>query len=299
MCLYMPHCKTFDLAQGMAIYGGEAFVLYHFGSCGVYDLAAKTPEPIGTFRLGSYNEGVPDSRYANHANSAMFSESFHQGNTVPLLYVTTGNDGGTDADGYIGRCAVENIIKTTDKDGNTSYMAELIQTIIYNDKGIESTEWETPCWGWPASFVDSQNGWYYIFSARYRTSMAFKEYYDKNAFIITKFDLPKPTFSGETVTLTPADIIDQFTAPFDIFVTQGGTLYGGKIYYTFGFGTPEAPNGIRVFDLENKKMADRIDLSNSIFANEEIEGCAVYNGTLLCNTADANIYQLDYEVNKN
>ena len=60
------------------------------------------------------------------------------------------------------------------------------------------------------------------------------------------------------------------------FVTQGGTLYDGKIYYTYGFGGLEYPNAIRVFDLAEKKIVAKIDLSDSIFSNEEIESCGVY-----------------------
>lgn len=55
----------------------------------------------------------------------------------------------------------------------------------------------------------------------------------------------------------------------------------------------EYPNAIRVFDLAEKKIVAKIDLSDSIFSNEEIESCGVYEGTLLCNTNSGKIYQLD------
>ena len=54
------------------------------------------------------------------------------------------------------------------------------------------------------------------------------------------------------------------------------------------------PMRFRVFDLAEKKIVAKIDLSDSIFSNEEIESCGVYEGTLLCNTNSGKIYQLDY-----
>ena len=161
----------------------------------------------------------------------------------------------------------------------------------YNNEDILATKWETPCWGAPAFFVDSDNQALYIFSARYRTTKAYLEHYNQNAFIITKFHLPSLE-SNNRIILTAKDIIDQFTTPFDILFTQGGTLHQNKIYYTFGFGNEDYPIGIRVFDLEKKCIIAKIDLSDSICASEEIECCAFYCGSLLCNTNDGNIYSI-------
>lgn len=287
--LYMSFSKTLSSAQGMAIYGNEAFVLYHTGVCSVYDLITRSEIPIASFRLASYNEGFPTSQYINHANQSMFSNKYYRKNKIPLLYITTGNDGGEDEDGFFYRCAVENVIKENDKTGNITFTSELLQIISYKNIGIENTKWEAPCWGAPAFFVDSEKDLLYIFSARYRTTKAFSEFYSKNAYIITKFRLPD--VDGEkNVILTASDIIDQFTASFDIPFTQGGTLYRDKIYYTFGFGNDDYPVGIRIYDLDSKCLKERIDLSHSVFANEEIECCAFYKSNLLCNTNSGNIY---------
>lgn len=287
--LYMSFRKTLDSVQGMAIYGDEAYVLYHTGVCSVYNLASKDCEAAASFRLGSFNEGHPSEEYCNHANQAMFSGLHHQNNPIPLLYVTTGNSGGADEDGYFYRCAVENITKTTDALGRTVFSSQTLQTIIYKDQGPSPTGWEKPCWGAPAFYVDHENSALYIFSARYRTTKAYLQYYDQNAFIVTRFPLPKIE-DGNQVTLTALDIVDQFTVPFDILFTQGGTLYQGKIYHTFGFGNDDYPLGIRVYDLAGKAVAARMDLSRSIFADEEIECCAFYRGKLLCNTNHGKIY---------
>lgn len=290
--LYMPFSKTLSSAQGMAIYDNEAFILYHTGVCSVYDLLSRSDIPKASFRLASYNGGFPSQQYINHANQAMFSSNYYRNNNIPLLYVTTGNDGGEDENGFYYRCAVENIIKRKNEAGDITFTSELLQTIHYKNTGIEDTTWETPCWGAPAFFVDSENNFLYIFSARYRTTKAFSEYYSKNAYIITKFSLPG--IDGEkNVILTASEILDQFTVPFDIPFTQGGTLYQDKIYYTFGFGNNDYPIGIRIYDLKHKCIAARIDLSHSVLANEEIECCSFYKGNLLYNTNSGNIYMMD------
>ena len=301
--LYLSYTKSASSQQGMALYGDYAFLFYHGGSCDVIDL--RTKAKVGNFLLGS-STGSSSAADSNHANQAVFSETFYEeGDAFPLLYVTTGNSGDADEDGYYGRCAVERVTMAEAADGTLTFSSTLMQTIVFNDNGYETgedykyekagiTQYESPCWGWPASFADTENGKFYLFSARYRTSAAFAEYYDVNAYIITSFDLPEVSQAGEKVILYPEDITDQFTTEFDVFVTQGGTLYDGKIYYTYGFGGKEFPNAIRVFDLAEKKIVGKIDLSESIFMSEEIESCGVYEGTLLCNTNTGKIYQLDY-----
>ncbi len=84
--------------QGFAVHGDVGFVLFHTGACAAYDLKQKEKKPLGVFKLGSYNAGEPDKRYANHANDAMFGETL-DGEAYPLLYVTAGNSGDTDEKG--------------------------------------------------------------------------------------------------------------------------------------------------------------------------------------------------------
>ncbi len=286
---YMSFTKTLDSVQGMAVWEDEAYIFYHTGMCSVYDLIARNPEPIATFSLGSFNDGVPTVDYCNHANQAMFSGMHYKGNPIPLLYATTGHGGGADREGFYYRCAVENITASLDASGKRMFSSQLLQTIIYRHSGAVETPWETPCWGAPAFFVDSESHALYIFSARYRTTKPYLDDYGRNAFIITKFRLPEVEAKSRIV-LTEADIVDQFTTPFDILFTQGGTLYENKIYYTFGYGNKDYPLGIRVFDLVRRCIAAKIDLSKTAFRNEEIESCSFYKGKLLCNTNSGNLY---------
>jgi len=275
--------------QGFAVHGDIGFVSFHTGICAAYDLAAKYPAPIGVFRFGSYHDGEPDKRYANHANQGMFTTRYYtEGDEFPLLYVTAGNSGETDEDGYIGRCTVERITRR-----GGIFASECVKTIIYSNDGIEATPWETPGWGWFAHFADTDGGFYYTLSARYRTTAAFLDKYDENAYIVTKFRLPEIREKGETVILRPTDIIDQMHFPFDVLFTQGGVLKDGKIWYTFGCGKAQYPDAIRVFDLETRGIVRRIDLSDCIFANEEIECIDFYKGRLLVNTQAGRLYTIE------
>lgn len=270
-----------ESVQGFAIYEGTGFVLYHTGVCAAYNLDEKNSQPVGVFKLGSYNDGVPDKRYANHANDAMFGDKL-EGEDFPLMYVTAGNSGESDEKGFIGYCAVEQIRL---KDG--VYSSEEVQRIYYKNDGIENTSFQAPAWGWPASLVDVKGGWYYMFSARYRTKRDMAR--DDNVYIVTKFKLPDPK-AGD-VTLYPKDIVDQYELPFNVFFTQGGTIYDNKIYFTYGTGKEAHPDELRVIDLDKKEYELCENLTDTPFGNNEIECCAFYNGRLLINTQNGKLYE--------
>lgn len=284
----MKYKKLLPSAQGMAIYGDMAFILYHTGMCGIYDLKNRNPDAAARFWLASANGGDPAGEYANHANQCMFSELFSEGGELPLLYVTAGNGAAGDEKGYYYRCAVEDIHIEKSGDHILGASSRLVQTISYLDRDVDLSCFEPPCWGCPAWFVDSENKAIYIFSSRYRTTKKFLPYYGQNRYIITRFDMPEP-FSANFVILTGADIKEQFTVPFDILFTQGGTLRNGKIYYTFGMGSSTYPLGLRIIDLREKQVCNAEDLSTSCFSNEEIECCAFYGNHLLCNTNSTDI----------
>ena len=267
--------------QGMAIHGDRAFVLYHSGLCAAYDLVSRDPNPVGVFRLGSYCRNKEDKRYDNHANDAMFG-GFLDGEDIPLMYVTAGNSGDADEKGWIAYCAVEQI---RFKDGK--YSAETVQRIYYKPTDADGKKFEIPGWGWPASLVDAENGFFYLHSARYRTKR--EMYRPDNEYIVTKFRLPDPR-EGD-VTFTADDILDQFMLPFNAFATQGGTIYEGKLYYSFGFGREDSPDALNVIDLKEKKYALCEDLSDSPFSDQEVECVAFYKGRMLINTQKEKIYE--------
>ena len=284
--------------QGFSVYKDFAVVLYHSGVCAVYDLITRDPEPLSAFKLASYDAGEADKRYANHANDMMFGGTDEAGN--PLMYITAGNSGEADEKGYIAYCAVEALDVTYDAEGKPHFGSHLVQKIYYKNDGIEGVPYQNPCWGWPASLVDVRDGRFYLHSSRYRTTKEFVHLYNENDYIVTAFPLPQLGTGYEEVTLTPADIIDQFEYPFDILITQGGTIHEDKLYYTFGFGKVGTPIGMRIVDLKEKKLLSRIDFSFTPFGNVEIECCAPYRGKMLVNTqhnketSQGQIYAFDH-----
>ncbi|MBQ8398006.1 MAG: hypothetical protein IJX53_07435 [Clostridia bacterium] len=282
--------------QGFSVWGDWAFVLFHSGICAVYDLITRDPAPIEVFKLASYHDGEPDKRYANHANDLMFGGTL---DGAPLMYITAGNSGEADEHGWIAYCAVEALDITRDDAGKPHFSTRLVQSIYYKDEQIVNSPYQTPGWGWPASLCDTERGEYVMLSARYRTTKDFVDRYNDNNYIITRFPLPEIKPGNEVVTLTRADIIGQFEAPYDILATQGGTIHDGKLYYTYGFGKVGYPIGMRVFDLREEKLTARVDFSFTPFGNIEIECCAMYGGRLLVNTQSpkgtttGDIYALD------
>jgi len=289
--LYMRFEKVLRSAQGMDVWGDRAFILYDTGVCAVYDLKNRKEAALAQFPLGSCNAGTPTKDYLNHANSCMFSGIHYKGNPIPLLYVVTGTGVGADEDGYYYRCAVENITMEVDEQGIESYSAETIQMISYRPEGIENVPFETPCWGCPAFFVDTENQALYIFSARYRTKRGCIPDGESNVYIITKFQLPEAD-EGAMIHLTPMDIQEQFSVESDVLFTQGGTLTDNKIYYTYGCPKIGYPLVILVFDLEKKVLCTQIGNLDEAFHGEEIECCAFYEGKLLCNTCDGSIFEI-------
>lgn len=294
--LYMRFQKVMRSAQGMDIWGSRAYILYDTGVCAVYDLEAGDGEALAQFPLGSYNAGTPTKDYLNHANSCMFSNIHYQGNPIPLLYVTIGTGIGTDEDGYFYRCAVENIVAETDEQGNEHYSAQTIQVISYKPEGDLKAPFEAPCWGCPAFFVDPEEPAMYILSARYRTKRGCVPEGEHNAYIITKFPMPKLE-DGPMIHLRPEDILDQFSVESDVLFTQGGTLWNQKIYYTYGCPKIGYPLAIMVFDLEKKELAAQVGNLDEAFHGEEVECCGIYRGKFLCNTCDGGIYEVKNMLN--
>ncbi|MBQ8814908.1 MAG: hypothetical protein IJZ85_10495 [Lachnospiraceae bacterium] len=350
--------------QGTAIYDNYVVQCYHSGYVNLFDLSANREDgPVAVFKLGSFNDGAEAMRpegerwdpkcYINHSNQAMFgTRRWDESDPFPLLYVTIGNKGWKMEDGsYIAKCAVERIL-CDKKTGRWS--SQLVQIIEFNDiafvdegTGRQGTvalkdgrfvysdtetwkntqNYEVPCWGWPAYFVDSDpialtEGKLYIHSARFRTAWsavgdtATGNYRDAisgfdsekhNAYIITQFTLPELPENeekfGQTVTLTPAHIESQFTTEYDIWGTQGGTLYQGRIYYPFGFGAQpgaehfvEKRNGLRVYDIAQRRITCKVELwEKSAMKTVEPEGCAIYDGKLALsyNTAGENLWLFD------
>ena len=290
--LYMRFDKILRSAQGMAIWEDNTFILYDTGVCVVYDLKTRDAAPVASFPLGSYNDGQPTRDYLNHANHCMFGSLHYAGNPIPLLYVTVGTGIGADADGFYYRMSVENIVDTAER-----FRAETLQTVTYQPSEAVPAPWEAPCWGCPAFFVDNEANALYIFSARYRTKRGCVPEGERNAYIITRFDLP-PLSAGPLVRLTAGDIRDQFSVESDVLFTQGGQLRDGVLYYTFGYPKGGYPVQVMAFDVRQKRLLWEVANMDEAFRGEEIECCDWYRGQLLCNTNGGSLYTLCFREEK-
>lgn len=257
--------------QGMSIYGGKLFQLYHTGLCNVFDLESGNEEPIVSFPLGSVSEN-------NHANNCNFSNVFYKGNSIPLLYVVDGNSGD------VMKCSVENI---TEKDG--VYSSEKIQEINLDQSGFEAAGY-MPYWGWPSWLASPDSEYIWLHGARFRTNGSMDAYYKDNRYIITKFRLPSP--DKASVVLTADDVVDQFVTEYNVNFTQGGTVYGKYLFYTFGTGKENNPSAIRVWDLEKKALLDSVDVSE---IKEELEDCCVVGDRLYFITQKRNLYYISFD----
>lgn len=286
---YMNFEKTLPSAQGMGIWNHRAYILYDTGMCAVYDLETRSPKPLTTFPLGSYNDGTPSKEYLNHANSCMFGSIHYGGNPTPLLYVNIGTGIGYDEDGFYYRCAVENLTETVGSEGDVTIRAETLQTISLKPTGTLKDGYMQPCWGCPAWLVDTQRKELYVLSAKYRTTRGNVPDGAQNQYIVTTFRLPELS-EGSFVKLTFDDIQDQFAIPSDLQFTQGGTVIGRKVYFTYGCPRLGYPLTIAVFDLATKKLCAMVDQMDEAFFGEEIECCGEYHGKLLCNTCDGSIF---------
>lgn len=158
-------------------------------------------------------------------------------------------------------------------------------------------------YGWPHFYVDQKpteatEGKLFIWSARWRGSEAwekksheiydFADYAADNNYIITAFDLPAlpesetdPAY-GAAVTLYPKDIVDQFQTPFDVYAFQGGTMYNGKLYHSFGDAQQHEKHRdtIRVWDIAEQKLVARLALHTTEMAAWEPECVCIYKGDL-------------------
>lgn len=288
---------------------------------------------LASYNPGTAPDGSANNAYSNHANQAMFgSVKFADTDPLPLVYVLDGNSGNQDENGYIARCAVERIV-CNDGVWSSQLVQTIIYNDLEYSAPFDSTTgkftyldnaekqfvningYERFGWGWPAFFVDSvptsdTQDKLYIFSARFRTTTQWEatnktqygidSYFEDNAYIITEFDLPELPETeadfGGAVTLYPTDIRDQFCTDYDAYATQGGTMYMGKIYYSFGFGGTGVGvrDAIRVYDIAERRIVGRIDLSDSEFYAQEPECCFVYDGKLGLSLIDRRMYMFNY-----
>lgn len=257
--------------QGCAAYGDYLFRFFHTGVCAVYN-AESGGSAISTFELGSHGSD-------NHANNANFgSNKYDVNDEFPLLYVTDGNSD------EVMRCAVERIVRSND-----TFTATKVQTIDLDQTDFESRGL-IPYWGWSAWLI-ADNALYY-FGCKYRTNGSQTAHDAENVYIITKFGIPD--LSNPTVTLTAADVVEQWTTAYDTEFTQGGCIYNDYIFYAFGTGGLQYPCAIKVFSLSQKSSIAKILLTDTPLRNTELEDLTVRNNKLIIAAQSEDIYEIDF-----
>ena len=61
-------------------------------------------------------------------------------------------------------------------------------------------------------------------------------------------------------------------------------IAGNKLFYTFGCGDADRPDGIRIIDLDKKCLIARANLTDTAMGGEELESCSFWGNELVCNT---------------
>lgn len=188
-----------------------------------------------------------------------------------------------------------------------------------------SAGYEKIGYGWPHFYVDSAptdatEDKLYIYSTRFRgsehweneakKSYAISNFEQDNSYIFTTFEMPDLPDDeddedyGKTVTLYPKDIIDQFQAEFDTYAFQGGTMYGGRIFHSYGDGKQDEKHrdAILVFDIAQQQKVGKLELHTTKMAGWEPECCFFYEGKLSLSAYNmnednqiVNIYTFDFD----
>ncbi|MBP3775015.1 MAG: hypothetical protein ILA34_06670 [Bacteroidaceae bacterium] len=267
--------RTVGKSQGMDIHRDRVFCIQDGGTALVFDLKARTGEPLATFPLGSKRAG-------NHSNTANFGVETAAGASFPLLYVSIGKAG----DEQEFECNVESV---TEKDGQFS--SECVQ-VIRMDQSQYQARGLQPIWGCPNWLVDKERRHLWAFSAIKRTLVAATGDMATNKYVATKFRIPALS-EGRLVVLTAADVLDQVVFDFDTYITQGGCMKDGRIYYAYGFGKngTRTPSRIRAYDTDTRSIVTRLELED--YVTEELEDLSVYGDKLYVNTNSAYLYEVD------
>ena len=231
-------------AQGMAIWGDNAYLFNDGGHCRVLNLKSGVVD--GEFDLASAGKN-------NHVNAACFGNDMLVGNSIPLLYVSEYKEPS--------RCFVESINDTS---------SVLVQTIQIQDKGkpVFVQSW----------ILDRKNGFLYAIA---RTS-PLKGTKTSSRVKISKYMLPSLS-EGENIVLSESDCLEHFFVEF-ASGTQGGVIKGKYMYLPTGLqesarGRFNAERFVQVIDLKKRVLVKRINLT--YITTNEPEDMDFYKGKAL------------------
>lgn len=243
-------------AQGMAIWGDEAYLFNDGGGCRVLNL--RTGKVMREFSLASAGKKT-------HVNAACFGRENADGGSRPVIYISEYNSPS--------RCFVECLNDTA---------STLVQTIQAQNKGkaVFVQSW----------VVDNDGKSLYAIA---RQSPPKGETHTAKVKI-TKYRLPALS-EGANVVLTEKDIMDSYVVDF-ANGTQGGKVKGRYLYIVSGLqeasrGQFNAERAIQVVDLKKRKLAKTIDLTY-ITTNEPEDMDFYHNKMILYAGQNGGLYQV-------
>lgn len=213
-------------AQGMAIWGDNAYLMSDGGRCRVYNL--KSARVTNEFMLASAAKD-------NHVNNACFGKAYGTENGTPLLYITECKN--------LFRCFVERI---------ESGSSRLVQEIQAQEKGKVQ---KVLVW-----VIDAENNFLYGITRNGKKLDSIGTVTNT----ITKYRLPK-TEEGKEIVLNEKDVLDRFDVLFPN-ILQGAKIKGRYLYMVTGLQEPlferqDAGRAVKMVDLKKKKLVKNIDLT--------------------------------------
>ena len=243
------HAAIVKGGQDGTIFGNTLFRFDSKGNGRAYCLDGVTAdrkeplvlEPFAEFRLGGLDRIVP------HSNAVVFGAEFWEaGDEFPLLCSNVYNNYSKAEDRLEGVCCVYRLRR----DG-ASFAADLVQLIR-----IGFTE-DLALWKSLEGKGDVRPYGNFVTDAARRELHAFVMRDAKRVTRYFTFRLPEAregvfdaVYGVPVVTLTPADILRQFDAPYMHYM-QGACCRNGKIYSSEGFaGGTENPPALRIIDTD-------------------------------------------------
>lgn len=260
--------------QAMALRDGLLFAFEHGGKCVVYDRTGAQLREVGSFSVESASD-------ANHCNQANWGVESVNGSEFPVVYLSVAQPKSP----LDLRCHVESISRRKGK-----WRSELVQTIELDTTGWNAQGVNT-IFGAPSWLVDRQRRALWVFSGRRRTVPAATPDFADNKLVALRFRLPALS-EGSAITLGADDVLEQVVFDMDAYATQSGMIHDGKIFYCFGFGDkyPQTTSKLRVYDLDRRCIAARVELDSLI--PEECEAVAIDGDRMLINTNSPKIYSV-------
>lgn len=267
--------ETISVSQDGAVFGNYLFSLTSTGSCNVYSLTDYST--IASFTLDKNDKISP------HCNSVCFGSDYYQdGDEFPLLYVNLYNSSAN----IPGVCNVYRI----QRNGNT-FTNTLVQVIKIGFTG--NVEY------WPSSTNVRPYG-NFLVDVDNKALYTYVMVDDDKVTRYFKFNIPDPNdgvyssdYETKVVTLTIADILDQFEIDYNRYM-QGGCYYDGRLYTLEGFTNDTVnPPKLRVIDVESKRQITVIDLYEAGITKEP-EMIFINNSKLYIVGSGGDILKFDF-----